>query len=132
MQGREKEVFTFKLQGREATFEVNSFPLMAERSVLCRYGDTTVLTTLCTRDFDEKPDFLHLTVFVNEKFYSIRKIPPVLGKREGRPGYESVIIARLIDRSLRSCLSFDYKKEIQITNTILSLGESHESRLVAF
>jgi polyribonucleotide nucleotidyltransferase len=128
---KEKKFFSFVFQGKNVTFEVDSLALRADKSILCRYGNTTVLTTLCLKDVQEDLDFVRLTVFLEEKFYSIGKIPSGFNKRESRPSYESILISRLIDRSLRSCLSISDKKEIQITNTILSLDDDYDVRLVS-
>ncbi|CAG8837200.1 9833_t:CDS:2, partial [Racocetra persica] len=38
-----------------------------------------------------------------EKFYAVGRIPNVFGKREGKPSYDAITAARLIDRSLRIC-----------------------------
>jgi polyribonucleotide nucleotidyltransferase len=128
---KEKKFFSFEFQGKKVTFEVDGLALRANKSIICRYGNTTVLTTLCLKDVQEDLDFVRLTVFLEERFYSIGKIPAGFNKRESRPGYESTLIARLIDRSLRSCLSIKDKKEIQITNTILSVDDDYDVKLVA-
>jgi polyribonucleotide nucleotidyltransferase len=129
---RKRETFALEIEGRKALFEINGLYLRAEKSVVCRYGDTTVLTTLCLRDIDEDIDFVRLAVSVDEKFYSIGKIPSGFNKRESRPSYNAIVIARMVDRSLRSCFSIRDKKEIQITNTILSVDDSHDLRLAIF
>ncbi|WNE41435.1 MAG: Polyribonucleotide nucleotidyltransferase [Mycoplasmataceae bacterium] len=128
---KEKKFFSFDFQGKNVTFEIDSLALRSDKSILCRYGNTTVLTTLCTKNVEEDVDFVKLTVFLEEKFYSIGRIPAGFNKREARSSYDAILISRLIDRSLRSCLSISDKKEIQITNTILSLDDDHDVRLVA-
>lgn len=127
----EKKSFSFDFCGKNISFEIDSLALRGEKSVLCRYGNTTVLTTLCLSENLSSGDFVKLTVFLDERFYSIRKIPSSFNKRETRNAYQSTIIARMIDRSLRSCFSFSDKKEIQITNTILSLDDDYDFRIAA-
>ncbi|CAJ0896436.1 4026_t:CDS:2 [Entrophospora sp. SA101] len=93
----------------------------SEKSILCRYGDTVVLTVLCLKQSAKasKLNFVPLTIFFEEKFYSVGKIPAVFNKREGKPDYNSVTIARLIDRSIRSFFPLGGQYEIQITNSVL-------------
>ena len=129
---KKRKTFALEIEGKKALFEIDGLSLRAEKSVVCRYGDTTVLTTLCLRDIDEDIDFVRLAVSVDEKFYSIGKIPSGFNKRESRPSYNAIVIARMVDRSLRSCFSIRDKKEIQITNTILSVDDSHDLRLAVF
>ncbi|CAJ0761490.1 22146_t:CDS:2 [Entrophospora sp. SA101] len=85
-------------------FEIDQLATKSEKSILCRYGDTVVLTVLCLKQSAKasKLNFVPLTIFFEEKFYSVGKIPAVFNKREGKPDYNSVTIARLIDRSIRS------------------------------
>src|SRR4051794_11209782 len=94
--------FTFDFQGKRLIFEIDQLAKSSEKSVLCRYGNTTILTVLCLKELKENLGFVPLTIFFEEKFYSVGKIPAVFNKREGKPDYNSVTIARLIDRSLRS------------------------------
>lgn len=127
-----KRTINVEIEGKLASFEIDGLPLRAEKSVVCKYGDTTVLTTLCLKEVEEVIDFVRLTVFVDEKFYAIGKIPGGFSKRESRPSYNATITARLVDRALRSCFSIKDKKEIQITNTILSVDDDYDLRLVVF
>ena len=123
--------FSFNFQGKEISFEFDILSLRGNKSVICRYGNTTILTTLCLKDLEEDLDFVRLTIFLDEKFYSIGKIPSGFNKRESRSGCESILISRLVDHSIRSCFSVSDKKEIQITNTILSLDENYDPKLVS-
>ncbi|CAG8598172.1 17012_t:CDS:2 [Funneliformis caledonium] len=104
---------------KKLIFEVDQLATKSEKSVLCRYGNTVVLTVLCLKQSVEVSNlnFVPLTIFFEEKFYSVGKIPAVFSKREGKPDYNSVTIARLIDRSLRSFFPLGNQHEIQITNT---------------
>ena len=123
--------FEFAFLGKKLVFEIDQLAAKSEKSVLCRYGNTTVLTVLCLKQVKETSNlnFAPLTIFFEEKFYSVGKIPAVFSKREGKPDYNSITIARLIDRSLRGFLSNQY--EIQITNSVLSFDPAADPRLVA-
>lgn len=128
-----QQIFQFDFQGKKLIFEIDQLISKGEKSILCRYGDTTVLTVLCSNSLtpDNFVNFLPLTVFFEEKFYAVGKIPGSFSRREGKPGYESVIVARLIDRSLRSLFPQKLQKEIQITNNVLSVDSECDPRLVA-
>ena len=126
-----QKIFEFAFQGKKLIFEIDQLATKSERSILCRYGNTMVLTVLCLKQSKEPSNlnFVPLTVFFEEKFYSVGKIPAVFSKREGKPDYNSITIARLIDRSVRSFLSNQY--EIQITNSVFSFDPAADPRIVA-
>src|SRR5262245_48889972 len=89
--------------GREKTIiETGRLAAQAHGAVTVRCGGTVVLTTVVMA---EKPrpevDFLPLTVEYEEKLYAAGKIPGSFFRREGRPGQEAILSARLIDRSIR-------------------------------
>ncbi|CAG8670283.1 12885_t:CDS:2 [Racocetra persica] len=65
-----------------------------------------------------------------EKFYAVGRIPNVFGKREGKPSYDAITAARLIDRSLRSFFPFPSQQEVQITNSVLSFDPDCDPRVV--
>jgi len=125
--------FEFNFQGKSLTFEIDQLATKSEKSVLCRYGNTVVLTVLCVKQSSEVSNlnFVPLTIYFEEKFYSVGKIPAVFNKREGRPDYNSVTIARLIDRSLRSFFPPGGQYEIQITNSVLAFDPASDPRVVA-
>lgn len=128
-----RKKFEFNFQGKKLTFEIDQLATKSEKSVLCYYGDTVVLTVLCLKQSVEisSLNFVPLTIFFEEKFYSVGKIPAVFNKREGKPDYNSVTIARLIDRSLRSFFSLDGQHEIQVTNSVLAFDPTADPRMVA-
>jgi polyribonucleotide nucleotidyltransferase len=129
----DRKKFEFNFQGKRLIFEVDQLATKSEKSILCRYGDTVVLTVLCIEQSFEVSNlnFVPLTIFFEEKFYSVGKIPAVFNKREGRPDYNSVTIARLIDRSLRSFFPLGNQHEIQITNSVLAFDPTADPRVVA-
>jgi len=50
----EKKKFEFNFRGQEVIFEIDQLAVKSDKSVLCRYGNTTVLTTLIVKDFAKK------------------------------------------------------------------------------
>jgi len=133
MNNSAQKKFEFVFQGKKIAFEIDQLATKSEKSILCRYGDTVVLTVLCLKQSAKasKLNFVPLTIFFEEKFYSVGKIPAVFNKREGKPDYNSVTIARLIDRSIRSFFPLGDQYEIQITNSVLAFDPAADPRLVA-
>ena len=114
--------------GRETLIlETGKLAGQAHGAVTVRYGDTIVLATAVMSD---KPraadiDFLPLTVDFEERLYSAGKIPGSFFRREGRPGQEAILSARLTDRSIRPLFPKSLHNDIQITLTVLSADQEH-------
>jgi len=114
------------------TIETGKLANQTESSVTVRYGDTVVLVTLCVGD--ERPgesDFVQLTVDYEERHYAVGKIPGSFIRREGRPGEQATLTARLTDRSLRPLLSKGFNKDIQIVVTVLSTDQENAPDILA-
>ena len=62
--------------GKEVVIETGKHAQLANRSYLVRYGDTVVLATI-TASKEAKPgiDFFPLSIYYEEKMYSVGKIP---------------------------------------------------------
>ena len=109
------------------TIETGKLAWQAHGAVTVQYGDTIVLATAV---MSEKPrsadmDFLPLTVDYEERLYSAGKIPGSFFRREGRPGQEATLSARLTDRSIRPLFPKGLFNDIQITITVLSADQEH-------
>ena len=109
------------------TLETGKLAGQAHGSVTVRYGDTIVLATAV---MSEKPraadiDFLPLTVDFEERLYAAGKIPGSFFRREGRPGQEAILSARLTDRSIRPLFPKSLHNDVQITLTVLSADQEH-------
>src|SRR5437016_50835 len=95
--------FEFNFRGQEVIFEIDQVASKSDKSILGRYGNTTILTVLIAKELTKNVNsFFPLTITVEEKFYAVGRIPGGFSKREGKSSYDAVVIARLIDRSLRS------------------------------
>ena len=104
----------------------------SDKSIICRYGNTTVLTVLTVKKLTKNVNsFFPLTITFEEKFYAIGRIPNAFGKREGKPSYDAITAARLIDRSLRNFFPTSSSQEVQINNLVLSLDPDCDPRVVA-
>lgn len=118
-----QEIHKFEIEvgGRILELETGRVAHQAGGAVTVRYGDTLLL---CTATGSKKPregvDFLPLTIDVSEKAYAAGKLPGGFFKREGRPGTEAILAARLCDRPLRPLFPKDYHNETQIITTVMS------------
>src|SRR6185437_12423374 len=95
-----KKRFEFNFHDKEVIFELDQLASKSDKSVICRYGNTTVLTVLTIKQLTKNVNsFFPLSITFEEKFYAIGKIPNFFAKREGKPSYDAVTAARLVDRS---------------------------------
>lgn len=117
---QEKKVFKTEWAGRSLTIETGQLAKQANGAVLVRYGDTVVLSTAVASKEPRDGDFFPLTVNYEEKMYAAGKIPGGFKKREGRPGDDATLTARLIDRPIRPLFPKGYRHDVQIMNTVLS------------
>ena len=112
--------------------ETGKLAMQAHGAVTVHYGDTIVLATAV---MSEKPrsadmDFLPLTVDYEERLYSAGKIPGSFFRREGRPGQEATLSARLTDRSIRPLFPKGLYNDVQITITVLSADPEHPPEIL--
>ena len=103
------------------SFECGKLAQKANGSVLVRHHDNVLLVTATSSSPREGIDFFPLTVDVEERLYARGKIPGSFHKREGRPSTPSILIARLTDRPIRPLFPKDFKNEVQIIVTPLSV-----------
>src|SRR5690349_2577446 len=105
--------------GKQLSFETGKLARLADGAVTTKIGNTTVLSTVCTSKPREGIDFFPLTVDVEERMYAAGKIPGSFFRREGRPGEQAILTARLTDRPLRPSFPDDFRNEVQVIATIL-------------
>ena len=128
----DKKVFELDFYGRKIVVEHGQVAKQADGAVLVRYGDTVVLSTaVVSKSANLLSDFFPLMVLYQEKLYSVGKIPGGFIKREGRPTDAATLAARMIDRPLRPLFPEDFKNEVQIVNTVLSVDQDNSPELTA-
>ncbi len=128
----EKRIFQTEFKGRNLTVEVGELAKQAHGAVLVRYGDTVVLSTVCvSKTANILSDFFPLMVLYQEKLYSVGKIPGGFIKREGRPTDAATLAARMIDRPMRPLFPENFRNEVQIVNTVLSVDPDNSPELTA-
>lgn len=127
-----KKTFELDFYGRKIIVENGEVAKQADGAVLVRYGDTVVLSTVVvSKEAKLLSDFFPLMVLYQEKLYSVGKIPGGFIKREGRPSEAATLAARMIDRPMRPLFPDDFRNEVQIVNTILSVDPDNSPELAA-
>ncbi len=127
-----KKTFEMDFYGRRIVVENGEVAKQADGAVLVRYGDTVVLSTVVvSKEARLLSDFFPLMVLYQEKLYSVGKIPGGFIKREGRPSEAATLAARMIDRPMRPLFPDDFRNEVQIVNTILSVDPDNSPELAA-
>ncbi len=126
------QVFQMELAGRLLKAEIGKVAEQANGAVWISYGDTTLLSTATASDKPrEGIDFFPLSVDYEEKMYSVGKIPGSFLKREGRPSENAVLTARCIDRPMRPLFPKDYRNDVSIVNTVLSVDQDCAPEILA-
>ncbi|PKB56585.1 MAG: polyribonucleotide nucleotidyltransferase, partial [SAR202 cluster bacterium Casp-Chloro-G1] len=116
----DSQVFSTEIEGQ--AFEISSGRLAPNAAAACtiRYGDTMLLVTVCHGEPRAGIDFFPLTVDFEERMYAIGKIPGSFFRREGRPGTDATLAARMTDRPIRPLFPKGFKREVQVVCTLLT------------
>ena len=127
-----KKIFETSFRGRNIIVEHGELAKQATGSVLVRYGDTVILSTVVvSKEANVLSDFFPLMVLYQEKLYSVGKIPGGFIKREGRPTEAATLAARMIDRPMRPLFPENFRNEVQIVNTVLSVDPDNSPEMTA-
>ncbi len=123
---------------RTVRFETGRLAAQADGAVVAylydkSMDDATMImsTTASGRTPKEALDFFPLTVDVEERMYSIGRIPGSFFRREGRPTTEAILTCRLIDRPLRPSFVKGLRNEVQIIVTVYALNPDHQYDVLA-
>ena len=126
-----KKVYEYDLLGKKIVVETGELAKQANASVLVRYNDTVILTAAVMGNTPITQDFFPLTVLYQERLYSVGKIPGGFIKREGRPSEAATLTARLIDRPIRPMFDENFRNEVQVINTVLSVDPDCSPEMTA-
>ncbi len=127
-----KTTKTFRYGNHEVTLETGEVARQSSGAVMVSMGGTVVLVTaVCASKPLEGKDFFPLTVHYQEKFYAAGRIPGGFFKREGRPTEKETLISRLIDRPIRPLFPEEFRNEVQIIATVLSLNPEVDADIPA-
>jgi len=122
----------FEINEQKLTFQIGKIAQQATTSVFGRLGDTCVLVTVTLGKENENIDYLPLSVEYVEKLYAGGRIKGSRWvKREGRPSDDAILKARLIDRSIRPLFPKNFRREVQIIVTLLSVDGENSPEIIA-
>lgn len=124
--------YSMDLAGRQLSAEIGRVAELANGAAIMHYGDTVVLVTATA---SEKPregiDFFPLSIDYEERLYSVGKIPGGFIKREGRPSEKAILTSRCIDRPIRPLFPKDYRNDVCIVATVMSVDQDCSPEVVA-
>lgn len=114
---------TFQYGGHQVTLETGEIARQATAAVMVHMSGTVVLVTVvCSPKPLEGKDFFPLSVHYVEKFYAGGRIPGGFFKREGRPTERETLTSRLIDRPIRPLFPENFRHEVQVMATVMSMN----------
>src|SRR5437667_3926763 len=114
------------------TLETGRLAGLADGAVLVKYGDSALLATAVSSPQPrEGIDFFPLTVEYEERMYAAGKIPGGFIKREGRPGEQAILSARLTDRPIRPLFPKYYRNDVQIVNLVMSADQVNDPAILS-
>lgn len=117
-----RQSFSVEMDGKTIEFSTGRLAKQASGACEVRCGDTHILVT-CTAT--NKPrtgiDYFPLLVDFEEKLYSVGRIPGSFTRREGRATDKATLVSRLIDRPLRPLFDYNYRNDVMVVATCLSV-----------
>ncbi len=123
----EAKRYTATVGSRTVTFETGKLAAQAGGAVTIALNDTIVFAAATMGGVREGIDFFPLSVEYEERLYAGGKIPGSFFRREGRPGTEAILTARLTDRPLRPLFQHGMRNEVQVM--MFSLSSDGENPL---
>ncbi|MBU0570122.1 polyribonucleotide nucleotidyltransferase, partial [Patescibacteria group bacterium] len=121
-----------KIGGRELTLSTGHVAMQASSAVMATYGETVVLATVMAAPLHDDPGYFPLSVEYQKRLYAGGRIKGSRWvKRDGRPTDDDILTARLIDRSIRPLFPKDYKMDVQVIVTVLSIDFENSPDMVA-
>ena len=124
--------FETELAGRKLTIETGKVAELANGDVIVHYGDTVVMVNVtASKEPREGIDFFPLSVDYEEKLYAVGKIPGSFQKREGKPADKAILTARAIDRPIRPLFPKDFRNDVCVVATVLSVEQDNSPEVCA-
>ncbi len=131
MKINQKNVFETEINGKPFRVEIGEMAKQANGACMVYYGDTAVLAAVTASKKPKDLPFFPLQVNYEERLYSVGKIPGGFIKREGRPSENAVLTSRLIDRPIRPLFPEDFRNEVQVITTVMSVEQDCSPEIAA-
>ena len=126
------KTYEMNLAGRNLVIETGKMAGLANGSVLVRYGDTVVMVNVtASKEPRDQIDFFPLSVDYEEKLYAVGKIPGSFQKKEGKPSEKAILTSRAIDRPLRPLFPKDFRNDVCVVATVLSVEQDNSPEVAA-
>jgi len=123
--------YTVEIEGKEIIIETGTLAFQAGGAVTVQLGESEMLgTATMSDDANESVDFFPLTVNYEERMYASGSIPGSFFRREGRPGEDATLTARLIDRPIRPLFPKDLRNSVQVILYALSADEKQPMDII--
>ncbi|OGK19743.1 polyribonucleotide nucleotidyltransferase [Candidatus Roizmanbacteria bacterium RIFCSPHIGHO2_02_FULL_40_13b] len=120
------------IDDKKLTLQFGKLAQAVDSSVYATLGDTAVLVTVAVGEENPNLDYFPLSVEYAEKLYAGGIIKGSRWvKREGRPSDEAVLTGRLIDRSIRPLFPKNYKNQVQVVITLLSVDSENSPEILS-
>ncbi len=128
----EHKIFEFKYGKNFVKLETGIIARQSTSSVIASMDDTVVIVTIvCDNKLNLDNNFLPLSVYYQEKFYSVGKIPGSFFRREGRSSDIEIITSRLIDRSIRPLFKDNFLNDIQVIINVISVNPQISTDIIS-
>ncbi len=123
---------SIEIEDQKLTLQFGKLARSATSSVFARLGDTCILVTVTAGKERNDLDYFPLQVEYVEKLYAGGRIKGSRWvKREGRPTDDAILSGRLIDRSIRPLFPKEYRREVQVIITTLSVDAVNPPEILA-
>jgi polyribonucleotide nucleotidyltransferase len=123
---------SIELGGKKLTISTGHIAEQASGAVMVAYGETVVLATVVAAPLKQDLGYFPLSVEYQERLYAGGRIKGSRWvKREGRPSDDEILTGRLIDRSIRPLFPKEYKKDVQVILTVLSVDMKNPPDVVS-
>ena len=124
--------YEMELAGRKLVIESGKIAGLTNGSVVVKYGDTVVMVNVtASKEPRDGIDFFPLSVDYEEKLYAVGKIPGSYLKREGKPSDKAILTSRAIDRPLRPLFPKDFRNDVCVVATALSVEQDNSPEVAA-
>lgn len=127
-----KHQYAAEVGGRTIVFETGQLAGQAGGAVTVRLGDSIIFAAATMGNQPrEGQDFFPLTVEYEERMYAGGRIPGSFFRREGRPGTDAVLVARLTDRPIRPLFNNEMRNEVQVIMNTFSADLENQLDVLA-
>jgi len=116
----ESKKYSTQVGNQTLTFETGKLAGQAGGAVTFGTSESIVFAAATMGGVREGIDFFPLSVEYEERLYAGGRIPGSFFRREGRPGTEAILTARLTDRPLRPLFQDGMRNEVQVIMFSLS------------